>query len=384
MKIIQTLSVILLLLASELFAQLPQGRRVRITLSPTYQSWNLEFDAAAAGGVTQTDIDFSEFSFPLTIYVPVGRSLGLSIRSSQASADSDQLESISSIADTQLGLSYLLSRANIILNANINLPTGKTELSSDEFETTSLIGNNIFSLRIPNFGRGTNVSAVFTWAYPATEKLVLGLGASYQLRGSFRPLADLLEDYDPGDEILLTAGFDARLGATASLSTDVIFTLFGTDKVGDEDVFASGSRIVVTTQLRKHIGFDEFRLLARYRTKAKNEQALILGQPLAEEVDNSFGNQIEILANYRRRFSRKFYGKVLIDGRFYQEAAGFRTFATTPGSAGITLLGFGIGPELIVSRRVTVPITLKYFMGSFDNGPDVTGFEAGIGLQLSY
>ncbi len=313
MKNIPTLFVLLLLLTSELFAQ---GQQVRVTLFPTYQSWDLKFDAAAAGGVAQPDIGFSEFSFPLAVNIPVGRSLGLGIRSSQANANSDQLASLNGIADTQLALSYFLQSTNLIFNVNVNLPTGKTELSADEFETTALIGHNVFGLIIPNFGQGTNLLASLTWVYAASENFVLGFGASYQLRGKFKPLADLPEDFDPGDEILLTAGFDTRFGSTTSLGTDIAFTLFGTDKLGNDNVFASGPRIVVSSQLRKHLGFDELRVFARFRTKAINEQALILGQPLIEEIDNTFGNQVEILAHYRHRFSQKFYGKILFDGRF--------------------------------------------------------------------
>ncbi len=330
-----------------------------------YQSWSLH-----------DSLDFSEITIPLSIYYPVNRNLSVTLRGNGASATGDNLESVSGITDTQLSFAYLIENANLVLNLGFNLPTGKKKLSFDEFTTSGLISNNIFNLNTPNFGQGLNISAGFTWAIPAGERFVFGLGASYQYKGSFKPLEALVKDYSPGDEILITGGFDARLGSAATFSADAIFTLFGTDKIGDDEVFAPGNRLVLNAQFRRYFGFNDFWLFARFRSRAKNEQAVILGQALVKETENSNPKQFEVMTHYRLRMNPRIYLRILAEGRFYEKTA-------APFS-GVDLFGGGLAPEFAVSRGVTVPVAFKFFAGSFKDGPNLTGFEIGAGLNASF
>jgi hypothetical protein len=330
-----------------------------------YQSWSL-----------QDSVDFSEITIPLSIYYPINRSLSVTLRGNGASASGDNLESIGGITDTQLGFAYLIENANLVFNLGFNLPTGKKKLSFDEFTTSGLISNNIFNLSTPNFGQGLNISAGFTWAIPAGERFVFGLGASYQYKGSFKPLEALVEDYSPGDEILLTGGFDARLGGAAAFSADAIFTLFGTDKIGGDEVFAPGNRLVLNAQFRRYFGFNDFWLFGRVRSRAKNEQAIILGQALVKETENSNPTQIEVMSHYRLRLNPNIYLRILAEGRFYEK--------TAADFSGVNLFGGGLAPEFTVSRSVTIPLVFKFLTGSFKDGPGLTGLELGAGLNVSF
>ncbi len=372
MKILVILTLILTLTALP-YAQDIISQRGIIQFMPLYQRW----------GINDGD-NFSEFSMPLFIYFPVNRNFGLSLRGNGASASGDNLETLSGLTDTQLNANYYIENANVIFNLGINLPTGKKDLSLQEFRTSNLISHNIFKFQIPNFGQGLNVTAGFTWVQPLNESVVFGLGASYQYKAGFKPLKNFIENYNPGDEILLTGGFDVRLSPTATLSSDVIFTIFGTDKIGDDEVFAPGNRLVLNGQFRKYFNFNEFRLFVRYRIRAKNEQAIVLGEALSQETEKTFPNQLEVLSYYRIRFNQRFYSRVLFEGRFYQKAPGFVSFQETLTSAGVNLFGFGLISEILPSLNFSVPVTFKYFLGSFKEGPDVTGLEIGLGLKLNY
>lgn len=94
------LSLLLVGLAAEGFAQegalylSSQQPPVRISIGALYQSYSND------------DSDISEFSIPLSMSVPLGRSLGLSLIAHQASATGDSLESVSGLSDAQVGLSY--------------------------------------------------------------------------------------------------------------------------------------------------------------------------------------------------------------------------------------------------------------------------------------
>ena len=347
-----------------------------VTLAPVYQSWNLNAGSDFAEGTPLTDSVFSEFTVPVYIYYPVNRNLSFSLRGNQSSASGDNLETLNGLTDTQLGVNYYLENPNIVLNVGFNLPTGKAELSFSEFRTSSLISNNIFGMRTPNFGQGLNVTAGFTWAIPMTEALVVGLGASYQRKGGFKPLDGFIEDYRPGDEILLTGGFDIRLGPTSTISSDVTLTLYKSDKIGDDEVFSIGNKIVIYMQFRQFFGFNELRVLARFRSRAKNERAIILGQQLEPESLRTFPNQFELSAHYRIRLSRSFYVKIIGEGRFYEQ--------TLAAFSGVDLFAGGVAPEISLSQSLSLPITLKYLKGSFKSGSNLTGFELAAGLSLAF
>ncbi|MFQ5825323.1 MAG: hypothetical protein ACE5JB_14880 [bacterium] len=334
-----------------------------IKLMPLYQSWSIE-------GYN----DFSEFSVLEFAYFPLGRNLSMALRGGQATANGDNLQSLSGVIDTQLSFSYHLESAHLVLNLGLNLPSGKKELNLEEFVTSSLISNNILNFQVPNFGQGLNVSPGFTWAVPVSENFVLGLGASYQLKDKFKPIKDFSDDYNPGDELLLTGGLDVRLSKTATFSTDIIFTTFGTDKIGNQEVFASGNRVVVNGQFRKYFNFNELWLFARYRSRAKSELA-VAGQLVPEEKKTN-PNQLEFMGHYRIRLSRRFYASILVEGRFYQE--------TPAAFSGINLLGGGIAPEIYLSSNFKLPLIFKYLTGSFKNGPNISGFEIGIGFSIRY
>lgn len=357
------------------------SRRGYVTVFPVYQSWTIE-----------DSVDFSEISTPITLYFPLSRNFGMTLRGSQAIATGDKqniaagdnLGTLRGVSDTQLSFSYHVEAANLVLNLGLNLPSGKRKLTENEFNTSILLSNNIYNIRLPNLGQGFNIAPGFTLALPVSANLVLGVGASYQIKGKFKPLSALEDDYDPGEEILATGGFDLRLSETATFSSDVIFTIFGTDKIGDKEVFAPGNRLVANVQFRKYFNFHELRFFARYRSREKNDRAIILGEKLSKEPEKTFPNQLEIMAHFRIRFGRSFYTRLLVEGRLYQEAPAFVNIQDTPNSAGINLLGFGIAPEISPSSNFRIPMTFKYFTGSFKDGPKLSGFELGLGFSVSY
>ncbi|MCG8606648.1 hypothetical protein MJD09_16895 [bacterium] len=356
---------LLICFCTNALAQGIQSQQGTISITPVYQSWKLD-----------TNPDFSEFTLPLFIYYPLNRNLNFTLRGNQANVTGDNLESLSGVTDAQFGLNYFLENPNVIVSLGFNLPTGKAALDTAEFRTSSLISNNIFSLRTPNFGQGLNVTAGFTWAVPVNEALVVGLGASYQLKGGFKPLASFVEDYKPGNEILLTGGMDFRLGTTGTLSTDVTVTFYSTDKIGQDEVFSIGNKAVISGQFKQFFGFNELTFFARYRTRAKNQQAVILGQQLEPEVKKTFPDQLELLANYRLRLSRKVYLKILGEGRFYDE--------TASAFSGVSLFGGGVASEIALSRSLNLPLGVKYLFGNFKGGQNLTGFEVWLGLASTF
>ncbi len=337
-----------------------QQRYLRIT--PQYERWNVK------GGDK-----FSEFSFPVVAYYPFSRYLSMTLRGSQARASGDNIETINGITDTQLSFSYHFETANLVFNLGLNLPSGKKSLSVEEFETSSLISNNIFNFKVPGFGQGLNISPGLMWALPVNENVVLGLGASYQFKGEFEPVEEI-KNYKPGNELLFTAGIDVRLNETANFSGDIIFTAYGTDKLSGEKVFASGNKWVAHVQFKKYFNYNDLWLYARYRNSSKNEFAV--AGILVPETEKNIPNQIEFLGHFRYRFNRTFALRFLGEGRFYEE---------TPATfSGINLFGLGLAPEISLSSNIKVPAEFKFLFGDLKDGSNLVGVKIAVGLLVQY
>jgi hypothetical protein len=109
-------------------------------------------------------------------------------------------ESLSGILDTKLNFSYRVPGqlfADILLGLDINLPTGKTDLSQEELEV--ILNSDPDLISITTFGEGFNinptVNAVKKWS-----NWVAGMGVGYLYRGTY-DFSENTKSYNPGDII---------------------------------------------------------------------------------------------------------------------------------------------------------------------------------------
>lgn len=337
------------------------NREGSLRVFPVFQRWSIQDGDA-----------FSETSVELSLYQPVGRQTTISLRGAGATAGGD-ITTLSGLADAQLAIQHRLEKQHLVLSLGVNLPSGRKELTSDEFQTSLLLSNRLFDLQTPNFGMGLNINPGVIWAFQVGENVVLGLGGSYQYKGKFKPLEGL-GDYDPGDEVLLTAGMDVAPGKTETASVDIVFTAYGKDKLDGDEVFASGNKVVANLQYRKYFDYDQLRVIARYRTKAKNEFAV--GNSLVTEQEKTDPDEFDLLGSYMIWFNEGFSMSILGEGRFYQ--------AISASSSGRNLLGVGVAPAFLVSSSISIPTRLKFQFGSLKGGTSVTGIELGVGVEVTY
>jgi hypothetical protein len=252
------------------------------------------------------------------------------------------------------------------------LPTGQKELEPDEFDTSFLISNSLFDFRAPGFGQGVNIAVGVTWARALARNVSAGAGASVQVKGKYKPIVDF-ENYSPGNELLLTGGLDYQINTSTNASLDLIFITAGEDKLGDQTIFAAGNRIIISTQFRKTMDFDEIRLFARLRTKGKNEQ--IVGTELVSEEEKSTPNQLHLAGQYRIRMSDKYDLAFLAEMRTFEKTIQLLSDAR--------LFGFGATVFWRLTEQLQSPVTFKFTKGSFGN-TDLTGFEISAGVVYSY
>ena len=341
--------------AQELALPLTSQRQpVRLSMQSIYQRYK------------DGNRSISAVSVPVAAFVPIGRHFGLGLRTSMVTAE--QQSRLSGLDDLQVSLGYARSagEGSLLFTLGVNVPVGKAKLSSEEFETATLLAQNVYGFRVPGLGQGLNVSPGLTWAVPVGEALMLGLGAAYQYRGGYEPRRGRGERYDPGDEMLLTGGLDYRLRPNMALSGDVTYTFYGNDTFGGDDFYEAGNKITTTLQFLATQGFNEIRLLTRYRSRAKSSLPVGSGGVVTEETKD-IPDQVTATGSYRLRFSDAIFLTALARGRFFGETTRFSRQG---------VFEVGVMPEFGLSTGLYLRPRFVYTVGGF------SGVEAGIGVEM--
>lgn len=312
-----------------------EERPIRITIQPAYQRFEND-------GRTLT-----EWSVPLTVVIPFRDRWQVSIRGSGASAGGDDLRTLSGVTDVRAAVSYARSvgEGSVIINANVNAPTGKEELNRGEFITATLLSQNFYRFRVSSFGQGLAAGTGVTWAVPVTGSVVLGLGGAFQYRGSYDPVAGRQQEYDPGEEGRFTTGIDVQLTRVSALSADVSVFVYGTDTVDGVDQFNAGNHGVVRLQYLRRGDEQTLRLLGQYRQQEKSTLPIRTGADQERQVLPSQGM---LRGQYSAPLSERVHLRVSAAGRWYGETAAFesKTVATIGGSVGIELQeGIEVSPR---------------------------------------
>ena len=320
------------------------------------------------------EVGVSEFSAPLVIFAPLARNVGFSLRSSFTSVTGDappdapgpeqNTTSVRGLTDTQAALSYFtaLGPGSAVVNVSANVPSGTSELEPDEAAAAFLVGQNFYGFQLPSLGQGFNVAGGLTYALPAGDALVIGLGASYQRRGAYAPVAGA-GDYDPGDEILLTGGFDYGLSRVSSLALDVTYAIYSADTFGDVE-FQSGNAFSVTAKWAGEVGGRRAGLLGRFRTKGETDYLQNVTSPdLVIPTQGRLRAHVEVAGN------QQFGLGVFAQGRTYAASDLFDAKA---------LFDVGVTPSVRVLPNATLLVRAAVTFG------DLSGFEVGGGLAWEF
>lgn len=328
----------------------------RISTSAVYQEYEAD------------SLSVSELSFPVSVSVPLGQDLSLGVNASFARVTGDGLEDLSGITDTRVSLNWVrrLGEASVVATLGASLPTGKEDLTFREFGTLMLLSQNAFDFTVPGFGQGFGVFPALAVAFPANDDVVIGVGASYQHRGAYRPVDILNDDYTPGNEILLTGGADYRVNPSTSVSLDLTATMYAADRLGSVDVYQAGRKITITSMVRHIRGFNELRGLVVYRSRAKSDE--LAGVELVTQEERTLPNQFTIQGSYLVRLTAALRATLLAEARIFEETAIYPSRS---------IIDVGVLPRIRLTDTTFLTTRFIYSAG------DITGFEAGAGLSIA-
>lgn len=304
----------------------------------------------------------SQWSTPVMAAVPIVPGVALGLRASYAGAQGDGRTSVSGPADVQLALSAIrpVGPASAVASLSVNLPSGERSFSLEEAQTAFLIGQGFYAFGLPSFGQGLGVTPGLTVALPVGERLAVGAGVAYQVRGAFQPRSSSPDEYNPADELLLTTGVDTRLSPTATLAFDATASLYGSDTYGAL-TYATGNALALTTRLDTQLGPHEARVVGRVAFRGDTE----VPPSVAVGTSATVNRQGRVMGRVRFRLTPRLHLGTL---------AQVRTYAASEAFAPRTLVDLRLSPEVALGDGLSLVGRAGATLGSH------SGFEAGAGV----
>jgi hypothetical protein len=180
---------------------------VLLSLSVSFgqvQLRRLQTDIVGAAGISfeswkAKDNKVTEMSIPVMFIYPYSPKISLYAMTSPVSSNLEAGEkySLSGLSDLKWGGHVLTLNNRLLITLGMNLPTGKHALEMEEYSVASALSVPAFNFRTPTLGQGFDVQL---GANSAMEmgSMVLGYGASYLMKGKFKPLKEYEDAYNPG------------------------------------------------------------------------------------------------------------------------------------------------------------------------------------------
>lgn len=323
----------------------------------------------------------SQQSAPLSIAVPLTNRMLLSVANSAGMTTSDTSE-IRGIADTRISVSYVLPGDKLWVTAGASIPTGKTKLTSSELESSLKISQSALGMRIPVFGQGLSGNVGLAFATAFTRRFVFGIGTSYYYKGEYEPIEAVSNTYDAGDEISGNIGFDyITYTKSARFSVDLSGTYFLEDQLDGKSIFQSGPRAILFAVYSLKTEEYNHQLSTRIRYRLQNTS-------ITDSSNTKYDTGIQAEGQYALTYQlnewligtaigeAKYYtpDQLLVSGRLVES-----------GNAEIGSVGADF--TFLVSDIILPVVNLRFMAGNItidDTFYEISGFEAGIGLKVSF
>ncbi len=303
----------------------------------------------------------SEVAIPFAVVWPASTRLSFDLGGRYATASrtstGDTTVTISGLTDIQVRGTYQLIPDVAAFTVSANLPTGKTQITSDQLLTLGAIASDFLPYPVTTFGSGFNVTSGLALATPVAG-WALGVAGSYRLNGTFTPFADTSLGYKAGGEFRVRLGADRVVGQ-GRLSFGFTYSTFGDDEYGNSRVFQSGTRYIGQGSWSFPVGNVGLQLYAwdLYRSPGSQLQ-------LTTSVSTQKRNLLAFGAA----------GSVQMGRNVLRPQVEYRIFTmgdSTLASAG-RLLSIGAQYQLAVSERFSLLPTLRFDAGS-EYGIDANG-----------
>ena len=208
-----------------------------LRLAPQFHQYRLKDPAGET---------ISQVAIPVFVSVPLSQRLTLDVGTSYARSRvtaGGATSEISGLTDTQVRGNLTLGSDFVVLTAGLNLPTGRSSVTLDQFAAAGLIGNDFLAFPISNMGTGFAVTGGVAVARPVGD-WNLGVGGTVRRSTSYEPfdIPGQTLRFQPGNEYRARVGVDRTVGA-GRVALGLTYSAFGKDDVGGS-VYNTGDRVI--------------------------------------------------------------------------------------------------------------------------------------------
>ena len=347
----------------------------KLSLGPALyaQTWRIK-DSTGANRV-------SAIFTPLRLSIPVTANFDLDFYGASAFAGVDQgaTPTLNGLIDTKIRGTMRLNDYHWLVQAGVNLPTGKNVLAADEAQVNNLLAETVLGFLFKRYGRGLDFDAGLAYAWSLSEKMKAALGVAYLRKGAYLFRQNDARQFQPGDELTATAGVEFQ-AERLLVRSNVLAKFFQKDRLGGSVVFQEGIQIEITEEVGFPLQKWRFALTAKDVIKADNRTFSTSGQSLAAGKDNFPGNTFWLNQQTTYPFSEKF---------------------SVAASLGLNILGksdlqlgdaqifnFGAGTQLKLTERLIAQTAFSYSTGQAKDAAaqrfDLRGLLINTGLLLRY
>jgi hypothetical protein len=187
-----------------------------------------------------------QLALPVFVTIPVNErvtfDVGTSFARTRVTSDGATSE-ISGLTDTQLRGNLTLGGDFMVLTAGLNLPTGKSSVTLDQFRAAGLIGNDFLAFPISTMGTGLAFTGGIAVARPFGD-WNLGAGGAVRRSAGYEPFSIPGQTlrFQPGNEYRARVGVDRAVRA-GRVALGLTYSAFGKDDAGGS-VYNTGNRLI--------------------------------------------------------------------------------------------------------------------------------------------
>jgi len=287
----------------------------------------------------------------------------------------EEESSFSTLNDTRLRGNYYLGNGLAKFSLLVNLPTGKTGLSNEEYLTAIAVSDNARKFLVRRFGEGFDIGAEATLG---VENDVFGVQVEggYLAKGAYEVLAESEADYKFGNE-LYGGGRILVYTSKSKLQAYLIYRTFGEDEFDGEPIFQAGNAMLLGLRLdeNQNLPFSAgVSYLSRGKAKTLNDDEKLVSESRisARNELSLFGGVALPLGDILRALGRVEYKKISAND-YEQGETFFRPEAS--------YLGIGGGFDARLAPTASVTAMVMYFTGDEANS-DLSGLGIAAGLVL--
>ncbi len=389
--------------ASNVSAQVIYGQPASGSTQFIYTSWTTE--------LLGQKVSLSQFYTPFTAFVPLRDNVDITLYLANSGNNlegslSEELGGgtaewdLTGLSDVRLQARHSFAKDRLLAAVGVNLPTGKRELNlGGEWLVVQEMSTNHYELPMRRFGEGFGFTLLFGGATMLGEKVKLGAGASYQYVGEYKPYTGYTDtlgvyqepsEYNPGDIFLFNVRGELER-ETVRWTLDVVYSMYGLDKVGDTETFRQSPQMDVRLQ-GNHTGkILNYGGTIRYVWRGDNE---VPAREYADEVDEAVA-ELSKLKWYGNEFTVGGYlSWVLSEGWTITPNVDLHIIGNNElNMDGSTVWGVGAAVGKSLTRHISVDGGLKFYTGAvtlydidyspIDVDADVTGYQVSLGLTAA-